>query len=86
MAGWPTRGNSQASDRPPTIEPRLKKVELIAGTKNRPRVLSTPMTTAASETNSRKGNMIRVSLTVSSVLPATWAKSGASRLTSGSVQ
>ena len=44
------------------------------------------MTTAASETNSRKGNMIRVSLTVSSVLPATWAKSGASRLTSGSVQ
>ena len=44
------------------IEPRLKKLEAMAGTKNRPLVLSMPMTTAEREMKTRKGSMILVSL------------------------
>ena len=71
MAGRPKRGSSQASVRPPTMEPRLKKLDDSAGTKNLPLVFSMPMTTAESDTKSRKGSMMRVSVAVSSVLPAT---------------
>jgi hypothetical protein len=62
-------GKSRASETPPTMEPRLKKLEDMAGTKKRPLVFRMPMTTAARAMKSRKGNMILVSRTVSSVLP-----------------
>ncbi len=60
IAGLPSDEKSRASETPPIIDPRLKKLDDMAGTKNLPLVLSIPMTTAARATNIRKGNMIRV--------------------------
>ena len=48
------------------MEPRLKKLEAIAGTPKTCRAFSIPMTSAASDTSKMNGNMIRVSSTVSS--------------------
>ncbi|EKD35275.1 MAG: hypothetical protein ACD_75C01965G0001 [uncultured bacterium] len=62
---------------PPIREPRLKKLEAMAGMKNLPLVFKMPITTAESEIKTRKGNMILVSCTVSAVLPGTRPKSGA---------
>ncbi len=62
------------------IEPRLKKLEAIAGTPKTLRELSIPMTRAASETSRMKGYMTRVSVTVSSALGA--SNPGASAATS----
>ena len=56
---------------PKPSEPRLKKVEAIAGTPNLFEAFSTPMACAASATSSRKGNMIRVMETASSNFPGT---------------
>src|SRR5207248_840028 len=71
-----------AQPSPPTIEPRLKKAEAAAGTPKRWRVLRMPIATAASATRRRKGNMMRVSATVSSTLPGMSAKPGAMAVTS----
>ena len=49
------------------IEPRLKKLEAIAGTPKTCFALSIPMTSAASETSRMNGHMIRVSKIVSAV-------------------
>jgi hypothetical protein len=46
------------------IEPRLKKLEAIAGMPKTLRALSMPMTRAASDTRRMKGYMTRVSSTV----------------------
>src|SRR5437667_2319737 len=67
---------------PPAIEPRLKKAEAAAGTPKMWRVLRMPIATAASATRRRKGNMMRVSATVSSTLPGMSAKPGAMAVTS----
>ena len=75
------RGNREASRRkpgarananptPPRIEPMLNIIDALAGTPKRCLELSMPIASAAMATSSRKGNMIRVSSTVSSVLPA----------------
>src|SRR5256885_335316 len=71
-----------AQPSPPTIEPRLKKAEAAAGTPKMWRVLRIPIATAASATRRRKGNMMRVSVTVSSTLPGISAKPGAMAVTS----
>src|SRR6184192_4269496 len=52
------------------MEPRLKKAEAIAGGPNTCRAFSIPITSAASDTIKMKGNMIRVSNTVSSAFSA----------------
>src|SRR6266849_5587130 len=64
------------------MEPRLKNAEAAAGTPKTWRVLSIPMASAASATSRRKGNMMRVSSTVSSTLPGMSAKPGAIAATS----
>src|SRR6266852_3906682 len=48
------------------IEPRLKKLDAIAGIPKTCFALSIPITSAASDTRRMKGNMMRVSKTVSS--------------------
>ena len=48
------------------MEPRLKKLEAIAGMPKTFFAFNIPMTSAASETRRMKGNMIRVSKIVSS--------------------
>ena len=50
------------------IDPRLKKLEAIAGIPKTFFAFNIPMTSAASETSRMKGNMIRVSKMVSSAL------------------
>ena len=50
------------------IEPRLKKLEAMAGTPNTFFAFSMPMTSAASDTSRMNGNMTRVSVTVSAAL------------------
>ena len=52
------------------MEPRLKKAEAIAGGPNTWRAFSIPITSAASDTSKMKGNMIRVSNTVSAAFSA----------------
>ena len=47
------------------MEPRLKKLEAIAGMPKTFFAFSIPMTSAASDTSRMKGNMIRVSWMVS---------------------
>ena len=57
----------------PMIAPTLKSAGDSAGTKKWPSELSIPMNATASATSTRKGNMMRVSSTVSSSLPGTAA-------------
>ena len=66
-----------AARSPPTTEPRLKKAEAAAGTPKMWRVLRMPIATAASATRRMKGNMMRVSPTVSATFPGMAAKPGA---------
>ena len=77
----PKLGTSRLRATPATTEPRLKKLEDNAGMKNLPRVLRMPMTRAAKETSSRKGNMIWVIRMVRSDFPGIRRKSGAIRCT-----
>ena len=77
MAGTPKYGITKARVTPATMEPRLKKLEARAGTKNFPRALRMPMARAAREMSSKKGNMMRVIRVVRASFPATWPKSGA---------
>ena len=53
------------------MEPRLKKLEAMAGAPKMCLALSIPIASAASDTIRMNGYMIRVSLTVSSNLPGT---------------
>src|SRR5262252_291001 len=62
------------------MEPRLKKLDAIAGMPNTLRAFSMPMTSAASDTSRMKGHMIRVRVTVSAALAG--SKPGASSATS----
>ena len=50
------------------MDPRLKKLEAIAGLPNTLFAFSIPITNAASETSKMNGNMIRVSSAVSAAL------------------
>ena len=59
--------NHQPSATPPMIEPRLKKLEAIAGTPKTCFALSIPITSAATDTSRMNGHMIRVSKIVSAV-------------------
>ena len=65
---------------PAMIEPRLKKLEAIAGTPKTLRALSMPMTRAASDTRRMNGYMTRVRVTVSCALAG--SNPGASAATS----
>lgn len=58
IAGCPKCGRIKARLVPPIREPRLKKLDAIAGTKKRPLVFKTPITTAESEIKMRKGSII----------------------------
>ena len=62
------------------IEPRLKKLEAMAGTPNTLREFSMPMTSAASDTSRMNGYMTRVRVTVSAAFSG--SKPGASSATS----
>ncbi len=62
------------------MDPRLKKLEAMAGMPKTLLELSIPMTSAASDTSRMKGNMMRVSCTVSAALSA--PKPGAKAATS----
>src|SRR4030042_5897234 len=77
IGGWPKEGAHQAHRTPPAIEPRLKKVEAMAGRKKRPLVFRIPMTAAAKDTRIKKGNMIVVRSRVRAILPGTRLKSEA---------
>ena len=61
------------------MEPTLKKLEAMAGTKKRPFVFNIPMTTEENEIKMRNGNMITVSNRVSSTFPETASKSASTR-------
>src|SRR5204863_325796 len=77
----PKWGSSQyPSSTPETIDPRLKKLEAIAGMPNTLRAFNMPMTSAASDTSRMNGYMMRVRVTVSAALPG--SKPGASAATS----
>jgi len=65
---------------PQSIEPKLKKLEAIAGTKNFPLLFNIPMTTAAKETKMRKGNIIIVNFSVSATFPGTAENSSSTRM------
>src|ERR1700752_2132040 len=81
IARAPKWGSSQyPSSTPATIDPRLKKLEAIAGMPNTLRAFNMPMTSAASDTRRMNGYMMRVSVTVSAALPG--SKPGASAATS----
>src|SRR4030042_6319968 len=77
IGGWPKEGAHQAHRTPPAIEPRLKKVEAMAGMKKRPLVFKIPMTAAAKETKIKKGNMMLVRSWVRAIFPGTLLKSEA---------
>ncbi len=62
------------------MDPRLKKLEAIAGMPNTLRAFSIPMTSAASDTSRMNGYMTRVRVTVSAALCG--SKPGASAATS----
>src|ERR1700689_886258 len=62
------------------IEPKLKKLEAIAGMPNTPREFNIPITKAASDTSRMNGYMIRVRVTVSAALSG--SNPGASTATS----
>src|SRR2546423_13208186 len=59
--------NHQPSATPPMIEPRLKKLDAIAGMPKTFLALSIPIASAATETSKMKGHMIRVNKIVSAV-------------------
>jgi len=59
--------NHQPSATPAMMEPRLKKLEAIAGGPKTFRAFNIPMASAASDTSKMKGHMMRVSKMVSSV-------------------
>ena len=70
IARAPKWGSSQyPSSTPETIDPRLKKLEAIAGMPNTLRAFNMPMTSAASDTSRMNGYMMRVRVTVSAALP-----------------
>jgi len=80
-ARGPNCGSSQyPSVTPPTIEPRLKKLEAMAGTPNTLRAFKAPITRAASETSRMNGNMMRVRRAVSAAFAG--SKPGARNATS----
>src|SRR6516164_9847036 len=62
------------------IDPRLKKLEAIAGIPNTLRAFSIPMTSAASDTSRMNGYMTRVRVTVRAALAG--SNPGASNATS----
>jgi len=66
-----------------TIDPTLNIAGDIAGTKNRCNELSIPISAVATATSARKGNMMRVSETVSSSLPGTSAYAPANAVVIG---
>ncbi len=65
------------SESPVTTVARLNSAGASAGGVNRSSAFSMPMASAASDTSSKNGIMIRVSCTVSSVLPGICSKPAA---------
>src|SRR4029077_7896103 len=81
IARGPKCGSSQyPNSTPATIDPRLKKLEAIAGMPNTLRAFSMPITSAASDTSRMNGYMTLVRVTVSAALSA--SNPGASAATS----
>ena len=71
MAGWPNRGEDQARLTPPTMEPRLKKLEAMAGMKKRAPGIQNAHDHGGQGDEDQKGEHDHGQLPVSSVLPAT---------------
>ena len=86
MGSYPRPGISGASSAALRMMPTLYIAGESAGTKNRPREFSMPISAAATATRVRNGRRMRVRSTVSSSLPGTSAYEPASRRTSGSVK
>ena len=85
-ATWTALNPMAQSKAPQRIATRLNMAGESAGVEKRSSAFSIPMATAANETRGRNGIMTRVRRTVSSVLPGTSPKPGASRATRGSAK
>ena len=83
MRGSPMRGMTGTSPIVHRIDPTLNIAGETAGIKNRCSEFSMPISAAASATIVRNGNMMRVSITVSSSLPGTAAYFAANAVVMG---